>query len=64
VPTENAINVEIADAAAYTAALAEVRRLWGTEPGTEAGDRLDVLMVLVDDYENKHHPIGPPDPFD
>jgi len=54
----------IRDDAAYTAALAEVRRLWGTEPGTAAGDRLDVLMVLVDDYENKHHAIEPPDPID
>lgn len=48
----------------YDAALGEVEKLWGSKVGTADGDRLDVLLVLVDDYESKHHPIDPPDPVD
>jgi len=52
----------IRNEASYQAALAEVRRLWGAALGTPEGDRLDVLMVLVDDYESRHHAIELPDP--
>lgn len=55
--------IPIRDEAIYEATLAEVRRLWGAEPGTKMGDRLEVLMVLLDDYENKHHAIEAPDPI-
>ena len=48
----------------YENALAEIERLWGTKEGTEAGDKLDVLMVLVEAYEAKNHPIDPPDPVE
>jgi len=48
----------------YNKALANVERLWGSEQGTPSGDRLDVLLVLVEDYESKHHPIDPPDPVE
>ena len=48
----------------HAMALAEVRRLWGATPGTLAGDQLDVLMVLVDDYESRHHAIDLPDPIE
>ena len=48
----------------YDTALSEVERLWGSKAGTPEGDRLDVLIVLVHDYESKHHPIDPPDPVD
>lgn len=48
----------------YDQALAEVDRLWGAKQGTPNGDRLDVLLVLVEDYEAKHHPIDPPDPVE
>jgi len=54
----------VRDEAAHAAALGEVRRLWGTEPDTKMDDRLEVLMVLVDDYENKHHAIEAPDPIE
>ena len=47
----------------HAAALAEVRRLWGATPGTAAGDRLDVLLVLIDDYETKQHAVDLPDPI-
>jgi len=47
----------------HAAALAEIERLMDAEPDTEAGDRLDVLVTLVDAYEAKHHPIAGPDPI-
>src|SRR5271165_4178724 len=50
--------------AEYEAAMQEVKRLWGAAEGTDDGDRLDVLLVLVNAYENEHHAIEPPDPID
>ena len=32
------------------------------EPGTPEGDRFEIMLTLVDSYESKHFPIGPPDP--
>ena len=48
----------------YDAALAEVESLWGAESDTPKGDKLDVLITLIEAYEAKHHPIAPPDPVD
>ena len=48
----------------YEKSLAEVETLWGSEEGTEAGDKLDILLVLVEDYEDKHYAIDPPDPIE
>lgn len=48
----------------YQAMLLEVERLWGAPVDTLEGDRLDVLITLVEAYEDKHHPIDPPDPIE
>ncbi len=48
----------------YEAALAEVERLWDAVPGSEDADRLEVLTTLVEAYEERHHPILPPDPVE
>jgi antitoxin component HigA of HigAB toxin-antitoxin module len=48
----------------HKAALAEIEKLWGTEPGTDEGDRLDVLCDLVELYEDRHFPIEAPDPIE
>ena len=32
--------------------------------GTPAGDRLDVIIALVEHYESQHAPIAPPNPVD
>ncbi|MES9882326.1 MAG: transcriptional regulator [Sedimenticola sp.] len=48
----------------YDAALAQVEALWGAPVDTSEGDRLDVLITLIEAYESKHHPIDPPDPID
>ena len=48
----------------YKNALANIERLWGAEISTPEGDTLDILLTLVDAYENQHHPIDPPDPVE
>ena len=48
----------------YDKALAEVERLWGAKLGTPDGDRLDVLVTLIEAYEDKHYPMDPPDPIE
>ena len=47
----------------YTAAVAEIESLFEIEKSDEDYDRLDVLATLVEAYEAKHYPIGPPDPI-
>ena len=32
--------------------------------GTAEGDRLEVLMILVEAYEREHHALGPADPIE
>jgi HTH-type transcriptional regulator / antitoxin HigA len=48
----------------YDQALAEIDTLFDALPDTPEGDRLEVLVTLVEAYERKHHPIPPPDPID
>ena len=48
----------------YETALEEIDLLWGSPEGTEDGDRLDVLLVLVESYESKHYRIDSPDPIE
>jgi HTH-type transcriptional regulator/antitoxin HigA len=45
-------------------ALQEVQALWGAKPGTPKGDRLDVLVTLIEAYERLRFPVDPPDPID
>jgi HTH-type transcriptional regulator / antitoxin HigA len=48
----------------YEAALKEVERLWGAEPGSPDGDRFEVLFTLIEAYEDQHYEILPPDPVE
>jgi HTH-type transcriptional regulator / antitoxin HigA len=50
--------------AEHASALEEVERLWGAPVGSAEGDRLDVLITLIEAYEAKHYPMDPPDPID
>ena len=52
----------INDDADHAMALAEIERLMDAKPGTKQGDRLDVLVTLVDAYESRTHAIDAPDP--
>jgi HTH-type transcriptional regulator/antitoxin HigA len=50
----------------YERALAEIERYFDVEPkpGAPAADRFDLLALVIEDYENKHWPIEPPDPIE
>ncbi|MCY4570897.1 MAG: transcriptional regulator [Candidatus Poribacteria bacterium] len=48
----------------YEAALKEIEQLWGSNYGSPEGDKLDVLVTLVEVYEEEHYPIPPPDPIE
>jgi hypothetical protein len=39
----------------YHKALKEIEKLWDAKPNTPKGDRLDVLVTLVEAYEQKHY---------
>ena len=41
----------------HRAALAEIELLWGESIGTREGDKLDVLVTLVQAYEERRWPI-------
>ena len=48
----------------YDAMLALIESLFDAEPGTAESDELDVLFLIVEDYERKRYPIEPLDPVD
>jgi len=51
-------------AAEYDAALARFESLLNAEKGSREYDERDVLAVLIERYEDEHHPIDPPDPIE
>ena len=53
----------IRNEADYELALQEIDRCLDAASGSPERDQLEVLTVLVDDYEAKHHPISPPEPI-
>ena len=48
----------------HKAALELLQILWHSKKGTPKGDQLELVMLLVEDYEKKHFPIDPPNPID
>ena len=46
------------------ATLARLDTLWGAAQDTPEGDELDVLVLLVEKFEDEHYPIGPSDPVE
>ena len=48
----------------HQAALKEIEALWSAKHGSPAADRLEVLSLLVERYEQEHFPIPDPDPID
>lgn len=48
----------------YEAALKEIERLFEADLNTPDGDLLDVLVTLVEAYEDEHYPIPLPDPIE
>jgi len=48
----------------YNEALKEAESLMDASKDTPEGDRLDVLVTLIEAYEEKHHAVLPPEPID
>jgi len=48
----------------YKNTLQEIEGLMTAKANTPEGERLDVLVTLVEDYERKHYPIDFPDPIE
>lgn len=48
----------------YNQALERLEMIFDAKNGTSEGDELEVLGILIDQYENEHFPIGLPDPIE
>lgn len=48
----------------YKAALNRIEDIFDAPIGSPESDELDILGLIVDDYENKHYPIEAPDPIE
>ena len=48
----------------YRAALNDIENLMMAEPDTVEGEKLDILVTLVEPYEAKHFPMDLPDPVE
>ena len=48
----------------YETALKTIEELWNAAQGSPEANQLDVLVTLVETYEEKHYPIPLPDPIE
>ncbi|HZK07588.1 MAG TPA: transcriptional regulator [Bacteroidales bacterium] len=48
----------------YRAALKRLEDIFDAKPGTPESDELEILGLMVDDFENKHYLIEAPDPIE
>jgi HTH-type transcriptional regulator / antitoxin HigA len=48
----------------YQEALGRIEAIFDAKPGTPEGDELELLVTLVEYYEEKAYPIGLPSPVD
>src|SRR5438270_274192 len=49
--------------AQYQATLARIEKIFDARPGTAKGDELELLLLLVETYEDAAYPIDLPDPI-
>ena len=54
----------IKNEADYRVALQEVEQLMLAQPDTAEGEKLDVMVTLIEAYEAKHFPMDLPDPVE
>ena len=47
----------------YQKALKRLEVIFDAKIGTETGDELEILAIVIDNYENENFPIGMPDPI-
>lgn len=48
----------------YNQALERLEKIFEAKVGSSEGDELEVLGILIDQYENENFPIGLPDPIE
>ena len=48
----------------YKKALARLEEIFDSRPGTKDGDELDILVLLIERYEDEHYSIEAPDPIE
>ncbi len=48
----------------YKNALSRLEAIFDSKRGTVEGDELEILGILIDQYENEHFPIDLPDPIE
>jgi HTH-type transcriptional regulator / antitoxin HigA len=48
----------------YKAALQRLEMIFDANPGSAQGDELEILGILIDNYEKTHYPIDYPDPIE
>ena len=48
----------------YQQALGRLELIFDAKKGTKGGDELEILGILIDQYENEHFPIDLPDPIE
>lgn len=48
----------------YEQALARLEVIFDSKKGTDKGDELEILGMLIENYENEKFPIGFPDPIE
>ena len=48
----------------YQNALNRLEEIFDAKKGTEQGDELEILSILIERYENENFPIGMPDPIE
>ena|SRR5690554_2443402 len=48
----------------YYEALERFEVIFDAKPGTDLGDELEILSILIEKFENEYFPIGLPDPVE
>jgi HTH-type transcriptional regulator / antitoxin HigA len=48
----------------YRKALKKAGEIWDAQPGIPEADELESLLPLIEDYEEDHYHIDPPDPIE
>ena len=48
----------------YEVAIKRLEKIFDASPKSKEGDEAEILSMLIDNYENQHYPIEPPDPIE
>lgn len=48
----------------YEVAIKRLEKIFDASAKSKEGDEAEILSMLIDNYENQHYPIEPPDPIE